>query len=290
MTSAEAMRGGLDMDRLAAGTAAVMARLGAVRVTGAAILGSGWGDATDALEVLDAIPYNELPCLGTTGVKGHKGTLILGRVSAGAILIFQGRRHWYEGLGWTPVAFPVYLAASLGARTLLLTNAAGAIDPSMRPGDLMIVRDHINLLGGNPLIGAHDPFWGERFPDQSSVYSESLQEALLAAARRHGIEPRRGVYLAAAGPVYETPAEIRAYRAMGADAVGMSTVPEAILANAAGLRTAALSCITNFAAGVGDTALHHDEVLAVSRERMPLMKAIVGDALEVLCAGTGTAR
>jgi len=289
MTSAGVITGGLDMERLAEGAARVTARLGAVRVAGAAILGSGWGDVTAAVEVLDTIPYTDLPCLGATGVKGHRGTLILGRVPSGTVLIFQGRRHWYEGLGWTPVAFPVYLAATLGARALLLTNAAGAIDPRMRPGDFMIVRDHINLLGANPLIGPHDPFWGERFPDQSRIYPEPLQAILHAAARRQGIEPQGGVYLAAAGPVYETPAEIRAYRAMGADAVGMSTVPEAILANAAGLPTAALSCITNFAAGVGDTALHHDEVLAVSRARMPLMKAVVGDALEALCAGSGAA-
>lgn len=280
---------GLDRSRMESSVKRVKSRLGSGPIDAAAILGSGWGDISSTVDVLDTIPYSEIPCLGKTGVKGHKGMLMLGRTASGTVLVFQGRRHWYEGIGWTPIAFPVFLARELGARAILLTNAAGAIRPRLRPGDLMVVSDHINLIGSNPLIGTHDPFWGERFTDQSQVYPESLQDILASAVHRHGLIPQRGVYLAASGPVYETPAEIRAFRTLGADAVGMSTVPEAILANAAGMKTAALSCITNFAAGIGTTALHHDEVLAVSQARQPILKMIVGDVLQALCAHSGAA-
>ncbi len=283
MTSSEPGDTTLDMDTLAACAAAVTARFGQITPRCTAILGSGWGDVTDAAGILGSIPYDALPGLGATKVKGHAGTLHLCRAGNGHALVFQGRRHWYEGQGWTPIAVPVYLAARLGSGTVLLTNAAGAITAGMQPGDLMIVRDHINLLGANPLIGSHHPFWGERFPDQSAVYPAALQDLLSACAARHGVTAHRGVYLAATGPVYETPAEIRAYRALGADAVGMSTVPEAILANAAGLRVAALSCITNYAAGVCADTLRHDDVLAVSKARMPVMAAIVREVLQRVC-------
>jgi len=241
------------------------------------ILGSGWGDIADAFPIRGALPYAQLPAMGPPGVAGHKGRLLLVQTgpSQAQALIFQGRRHWYEGLGWTPIAFPVYVARLLAARHVLLTNAAGGINPQFAPGDLMIITDHINQMGAHPLIGPHDPTWGPRFPDQSSIYSPRLRAALQQAARATGQPIHEGVYLAAAGPVYETPAEIRMFRNLGADAVGMSTVPEATLASAAGLEVAALSCITNHAAGVTDQPLGHAEVLAATARTMPLMKAIL---------------
>lgn len=239
------------------------------------ILGSGWSDIAEAFTIREEIPYEEIPAMGSPSVIGHKGRLLLVESGDTQTLIFQGRRHWYEGLGWTPIALPVYVAKSLGARKVFLTNAAGGINPQLSPGDLMVITDHINCIGHNPLVGAHHEVWGPRFPDQSSVYTPTLQKALHQAARQTEYDLHEGVYLAASGPVYETPAEIRMFRILGADAVGMSTVPEALLASAAGMQVGALSCITNHAAGVTDAPLGHEEVLAATREAMPKMKAIL---------------
>jgi purine-nucleoside phosphorylase len=275
----------LDMNALATSAQAACAAIGGASATAVAVLGSGWGALVEALPVVATLNYTDIPCLGAPGVKGHRGALHRCRLDGKDILIFQGRRHWYEGQGWTPVAFPVYLARQVRAPMLLLTNAAGAINTAMAPGELMLIDDHINLLGANPLIGPHAPFWGARFPDQTEVYDAGLRELLANTAAQHPVTMHRGVYLAASGPVYETPAEIRAYRAWGADAVGMSTVPEAMLGHAAGMRVAALSCITNYAAGVCQQQLKHDDVLAVTRDRMPAMAAMVRDFLAVCGAG-----
>ncbi len=239
------------------------------------ILGSGWSDIADAFEIRAELSYAEIPAMGAPGVVGHKGRLLLVESGTGQSLIFQGRRHWYEGLGWTPVALPVYIAKALGATKVFLTNAAGGINPQLAPGDLMLITDHINWMGHNPLVGAHNPVWGTRFPDQSTVYCSKLQQDLRDAAKAIGQPLHEGVYLATSGPSYETPAEIRMFRMMGADAVGMSTVPEALLANAAGMQVGALSCITNHAAGVTDAPLGHEEVLAATSDAMPIMKAIL---------------
>ncbi|MCK5851103.1 MAG: purine-nucleoside phosphorylase, partial [Kiritimatiellae bacterium] len=230
------------------------------------ILGSGWGPVVEDFTIKQSIDYADIPHLGKTGVQGHGGHLHLAECQNGDVLIFQGRRHWYEGTGWEPIAIPVYMSAKLGAKTVLLTNAAGGIREDLKPGSLMIINDHINAMGSNPLIGIHDPIWGPRFPDQTNVYNASLQEQITNLAQSLSIPITSGVYLATSGPTYETPAEVSAFRTSGADAVGMSTVPEAILANAAGMKVAGISCITNMASGISTTPLTHEEVLQATNK------------------------
>lgn len=239
------------------------------------ILGSGWSEVVEAFDIEDQVPYEEIPGLGKTGVVGHAGRLAWGKPFGLETLIFQGRRHYYEGEGWTPVAIPLYVLKQLGAETVVLTNAAGGIRSDMKPGDLMIIKDHINNFRDNPLLGEHNPVWGPRFPDQSHVYAKELRILLKQAGVAVSEKLFEGVYLASSGPVYETPAEIRAYKAIGADAVGMSTVPEAMLANAAGMRVAALSCITNLAAGISPTDLTHEEVTETTKSAMSRMKKVL---------------
>jgi purine-nucleoside phosphorylase len=239
------------------------------------VLGSGWGEMAEGFAPRGEISYAEIPALGATGVEGHAGRLLWAGPEERALLIFQGRRHWYEGVGWTPVALPVYLARRWGASAMILTNAAGGIRPGLSVGDLMIVRDHINAMGVHPLVGPHDPFWGTRFPDQGRVYDPLLRRLLREAGAEVGLQMEEGVYVAVSGPTYETPAEVEAFRRWGADAVGMSTVPEAILANAAGLRVAALSCIGNLAAGRAETPLSHEDVARASAEAAPRMRAVL---------------
>ncbi len=239
------------------------------------ILGSGWSEVVESFTIKDTIPYEEIPGLGKTGVVGHAGRLVWADSSGVETLIFQGRRHFYEGVGWTPIALPVFLLKSLGAKSVLITNAAGGVRADLKPGSLMILDDHINFLGANPLTGPHDPFWGPRFPDQSAVYSIRLRRMLEAAGRASGETLPHGIYLADSGPTYESPAEIRAFRTLGADAVGMSTVPEALLANAAGLEVVGWSCITNLAAGISQQALSHEEVTESTRQAMSRMKSVL---------------
>lgn len=239
------------------------------------VLGSGWAEAVGAFDVKDSLDYAQIAGLGAPQVEGHGGRLLLAERDGNEVLIFVGRRHWYEGVGWEPVAFPVYCSKALGVTQLLLTNSAGGINPAFTPGTLMLITDHLNLMGVNPLTGPHDAFWGPRFPDMSCVYDRAGRALLNRAASEAGVVLQHGVYLAVSGPSYETPAEIAAFRSLGADAVGMSTVPEAILAQAAGLRVAGLSCITNPAAGAGRT-LSHEEVLAGVRQALPGLKRLIG--------------
>lgn len=242
------------------------------------VLGSGWGDAVADFPVNASLPYEKIPTLGKTGVAGHAGQLLLAAQNGQELFIFQGRRHLYEGDGWTPAVLPVWILKQLGAQTVLLTNAAGGIRDDLQPGSLMAIADHINMLGGNPLIGPHNPDFGVRFPDQSEVYSSKLRKKLLAVGAKS-----EGVYVAAAGPTFETPAEIRAFRSMGADAVGMSTVPEAMFANALGMQVAGLSCVCNWAAGLGHEKLTHEDVNRAAAEAMPRMRNVLnGFAREVL--------
>jgi len=255
--------------------AAVKRRLKGASPQDALVLGSGWGDVADCFDAVDVLPYSEIPTLGGTRVVGHAGRLVLASCEGRQLLIFQGRRHWYEGVGWEPVALPVFLCVRFGVSRVLFTNAAGGVRENLQPGDLMVIDDHVNAIGSNPLAGPHDSIWGPRFPDMSEVYDRELRAALDAAAAAVGQALAHGVYLATTGPVYETPAEIRAYAAMGADAVGMSTVPEATLAHAAGLRVAGLSCITNLAAGVSPTPLSHDEVIAETGRAQHRMQALL---------------
>lgn len=234
------------------------------------VLGSGWGEAIEGFSVKASIPYTDIAGFGKTGVPGHAGRLLHATLDGTEVFIFQGRRHVYEGEGWTPVILPVWLLKQFDAKGVLITNASGGIRSDLRPGTLMVIEDHINLLGGNPLIGPHYPEFGERFPDQTAVYRPELRQALLAA----GAEAS-GVYLATPGPTFETPAEIRAFRALGADAVGMSTVPEAIFANALGLAVAGLSCISNPAAGLGAERLTDEDILHTAHEALPRMRQVI---------------
>ncbi|NLF86420.1 MAG: purine-nucleoside phosphorylase [Lentisphaerae bacterium] len=246
------------------------------------ILGSGWSQSLAHREVLARVPYGAIPGLGASSVVGHAGELLLFEQAGKRVAAFCGRHHWYEGAGWTPVALPVELLRRLGAARLVLTNAAGGVNPSLGPGDLLLIRDHINTTGLNPLQGPVIPGWGPRFPDQSHVYAPALCDLLLDCAERAGIPLREGIYAFTSGPCFETPAEIRAYAGWGVDAVGMSTVPEALLGNAMGLEVAAVSCITNRAAGIGGKTLTHDEVLEATAAAAPRMRRLIEALLDAV--------
>ncbi|MEN9796494.1 MAG: hypothetical protein RL653_190 [Pseudomonadota bacterium] len=224
------------------------------------ILGSGLGDFADTLEDRVAIPYQELPHFPHSSVPGHAGRLVLGKLGGRTVVAMQGRVHAYEGYSNVQVAFPARVLCGLGIRTLVVTNAAGGIHADLRPGDLMIISDHVNLSGWNALTGPNDDRLGPRFPDMSHAYHPELRRLLGKVARAQGLQLREGVYAMVAGPSYETPAEIRMLRTLGADAVGMSTVPEVVAASHMGVRVAGISCITNLAAGIGHQPLSHEEV------------------------------
>ena len=246
------------------------------------LLGSGWSDALDIDEVLFRASYADIPGFGGATVKGHAGEFVLYRRRGKLVAAWCGRHHFYEGLGWEPVVLPVEMARRMGSEKLLLTNASGGINPVLRPGDLVILRDHINLVGVNPLIGQHVGEWGERFPDMTEVYAKRLAELLHASANRLGLRAMDGVYAYTSGPCYETPAEIQAYKAQGADVVGMSTVPEAVFAKACGMKVAGLSLVTNLAAGISRRPLGHEEVIAASNGAKGAMKSVIGDFLDRL--------
>jgi purine-nucleoside phosphorylase len=229
------------------------------------VLGSGFQRAIAKMEVVAEADYAKLPGFPRTAVSGHTGKLILGNLGGSPVVVLSGRTHFYEGHPMERVTFGVRVLAELGIRDLLLTNAAGGINPRFRPGDFMEITDHINLMGVNPLRGPEER-GRPRFVDLTSVYDAGLRRLLRSAARSGGARLRAGVYLALSGPSYETPAEIRAFAKLGADAVGMSTVPEAIVARHLGLRVAGISCITNLAAGRGPSALSHAEVLRTARQ------------------------
>ena len=241
------------------------------------LLGSGWGEALQMDDVLVRIAYSDIRGLGASTVKGHSGEFILYRHGGKRIAAWCGRRHYYEGVGWEPVVLPIEILRRMGCPTVLLTNASGGINPALRPGDFVIIRDHVNLVGINPLIGPHRPEWGERFPDMTEVYVKRLAELLHASANRLALRAMDGVYAYSSGPCYETPAEIQAYKAQGADVVGMSTVPEATFARACGLKVAGISLVSNLAAGISRQPLNHEEVMAAGREAKPKMAAFIGD-------------
>ena len=265
----------MNIDTLEKALAKVRAHFNNPKPLAGLILGSGWGDVLESFEIIATLPYEEIPGLGKTGVVGHSGRLVLAKGAGILTLVFQGRRHFYEGEGWTPVAVPLYVLKQIGVQWVLLTNAAGGVRADLTPGSLMILSDHINNMGTNPLIGPHHTCWGPRFPDLSNAYDKPMRAALKRAGDKAGLKVTEGIYLAGSGPFYETPAEIRVFKTIGADAVGMSTVPEALLANASGLRVAGLSCITNSAAGISPHALSHEEVTETSQKTMPKMKAMI---------------
>ncbi len=227
------------------------------------ILGSGLGAMAETLDDAAVIPYGDIPGWPISTVAGHSGRLVIGRSEGVALAVMQGRVHLYEGYQPWEVVFPTRVLALLGCQVLLLTNAAGAINTDFAPGDLMLITDHINLQGSNPCVGPNLHSFGERFFDMSRVYDTDYFEVARMTALGRGQTLREGVYAAMLGPSFETPAEIRMLRAIGADAVGMSTAPEAIAAAHAGLRVAGFSCITNMAAGILDQPLHHAEVMEV---------------------------
>src|SRR6266446_10010168 len=231
-------------------------------VSVAIVLGSGLGAFADDLTHAVAIPYEEIPGFARSTVEGHAGKLVIGKAGDMAVAVMQGRFHFYEGYSLEEVTFPIRVLKLLGVRTLVLTNAAGALNVEFAPGSLMVISDHLNLLGANPLRGQNDERFGPRFPDLTSVYARRLQDVVIKEANAIGIEVRRGIYAALAGPRYETPAEIHMLRALGADVVGMSTVPEAIVARHMDIDVVGISCITNLAAGVSDQPVDHSLVIA----------------------------
>ena len=228
----------------------------------AVVLGSGWNGAADAAETVAEISYADIPGMGAATVLGHDGRLVLARLPDGPeVLFFRGRRHWYEGGEWEAVVMPAVLASRLGCRAFLATNAAGGISRSLSPGEVVAISDHLRLCALSPLRGPHDPAFGPRFPDQSRVYDPGLSRLLLEAGRKCGLSLHEGVYALSGGPAFETPAEVRAYAALGADLVGMSTVPEAMVASALGLRVAAMSFGSNAAAGISAAPLDGGDVV-----------------------------
>ncbi len=224
------------------------------------ILGSGLGGFADTFQEKVAIPYGELPGFPVSSVQGHAGRLVVGTLAGTALVAMQGRVHLYEGYPPWQVAFPARVLCGLGIETLVVTNAAGGIRSDLTPGDLMMITDHVNLSGQNPLTGPNDDRLGPRFPDMSAAYDPALCALLSSTADKLRIPLKRGVYVWLAGPSYETPAEIRMLRTLGIDAVGMSTVPEVIAAAHSGVRVAGVSCITNLAAGIAKKPLSHAEV------------------------------
>ncbi|PYS24794.1 MAG: purine-nucleoside phosphorylase [Acidobacteria bacterium] len=228
----------------------------------AIVLGSGLGAFADDLSEANSISYSEIPGFAQATVEGHAGRLVAGKVGEVPIAAMQGRFHFYEGYSLEEVTFPIRVLKLLGVRTLILTNAAGSLNTEFTPGSLMIISDHINLLGANPLTGPNDERFGPRFPDLTATYAPELQNMVIEEAKAMDLDMRRGVYAALTGPSYETPAEIHMVRTLGGDAVGMSTVPEAIVARHMDMQVIGISCITNLAAGVSDRPVDHSQVIS----------------------------
>jgi purine-nucleoside phosphorylase len=232
----------------------------------AIVLGSGLGDFANTLKDATAWPYGDLPHWPASKVIGHEGRLVVGTLAARRVAALSGRAHFYEGHDLRTVTFATRVMGRLGVKVLILTNAAGGVNVNLKPGTLMVMDDHINLLGSNPLVGPNEDRFGLRFPDMSEVYSKRLRAVADETARRQSLAIGHGIYVAVHGPSYETPAEIRFLRMIGADAVGMSTVPEAIVARHMGVEVLGISCITNAAAGVLPQPLNHEEVMEVARQ------------------------
>ncbi len=224
------------------------------------ILGSGLGDFADNFKSV-SIPYKDIPGFESSQIQGHKGQLVFTELEGKKAVIMQGRYHFYEGYSMQTVTYPIKVMKKLGIKTLIITNAAGAVSGDYIPGELMIITDHINFMGTNPLIGKNDDSLGTRFPDMSEIYNKDLIEKAVDIAEKLKINYQKGVYVGTTGPSYETPSEINMFRRWGANAVGMSTVPEAIVANYCGIKVLGISCLTNYAAGVTDVPLNHQEVI-----------------------------
>jgi purine-nucleoside phosphorylase len=246
------------------------------------LLGSGWGNAIPSSREILRISYNDIVGLGSATVQGHAGEFVLYEQAGKRVAAWCGRRHFYEGTGWESVVMPIEILRRMGCDKVLLTNASGGINHALKPGDFVIIRDHLNPGGLNPLIGEHRPEWGERFPDMTQVYNKHLSELLHASAKKASCSVMDGIYAFSSGPCYETPAGIQAYKFQGADIVGMSTVPEAIFAKACGFKVAGLSLVSNLAAGISRSPLNHEEVVAAGVAAKPRMKAVVEDFIAKL--------
>ncbi|MDQ0465607.1 inosine/guanosine/xanthosine phosphorylase family protein [Caulobacter ginsengisoli] len=259
--------------------AAISARYSGPFPKVALVLGSGLGGFGETMQVTEAIPYAEIEGFPVSTVQGHAGRLLIGKAGAADVVCMQGRMHLYEGHPPASLAVAIRALRRLGVETLVLTNAAGGLRPDLTPGSLMAIEDHINLSGFNPLIGPNDEAVGPRFVDMTDAYDPALRALLGQAAAAQGVDLKRGVYLQVAGPNFETPAEIRAFRTLGADAVGMSTVPETLVARHCGMRVAAVSLITNLAAGIADHPLSHAETLSESAKAFGPMSRLITDFL-----------
>lgn len=230
------------------------------------ILGSGLGSLASKVENQIVIPYKNIPYFPQSKVSGHSYNLIVGNIGKTKVVLMQGRFHYYEGYSLKELTFPIYVLKMLGISSLIVTNACGGINSSFTPGDLMIIKDHINMLGNNPLIGDNDERFGPRFPDMSEAYSKESIQLAKKVANKLNIDIKEGVYALYSGPSYETAAEIQAYKNLGADAIGMSTVPEVIVANYLNIKVLGISCITNMATGISKTKHSHEEVLQVANK------------------------
>lgn len=265
-------------DRILEATTYIKNKLNSTPTIGL-ILGSGLGVLADEITEATTIPYEEIPHFPVSTVSGHAGQLVIGRLREKQVIAMQGRFHFYEGYSMEEVTFPVRVMRKLGVSHLIVTNAAGGINENYHAGDLMFITDHINNMGTNPLIGKNDESQGVRFPDMSNAYDPSLISMAEKCANDNGITYRKGVYVGNTGPSYETPAEIKMLRLLGGDAVGMSTVPEVIVANHVGMKVLGISCISNMAAGILDQPLSHEEVIEttdkVRSNFLALVKEIV---------------
>jgi len=246
------------------------------------VLGSGLGVLAEEIENPTVIPYQEIPGFTVSTVVGHKGQLVVGRLQGKQVVAMQGRFHYYEGHDLSDVVFPIRVMKLLGVEKLIVTNAAGGVNENYRPGDLMLIKDHINLTGRNPLIGPNDDSLGPRFPDMSEAYSRALRDVARSVAAEQGIPLQEGVYVGLLGPSYETPAEIRMLRILGGDAVGMSTVPEVIVARHMQMQVLGISCISNMAAGILEQPLSHEEVMETTEKVKAKFLALVKGVLAKL--------
>lgn len=250
----------------------------------AVVLGSGLGSVADEVEDARILPAAEIPGWPRSTAPGHAGRVVMGTLEGCPVLLLQGRVHCYEGYSMQDVTFPVRVLGMMGVRQYVATNASGGVNPELAPGDIAAVRDHINLMGANPLVGPSEPRWNVRFPDMTHAYSPRLLELLDRAAAGAGLTLKRGVYAAFMGPSYETPAEVRMARTLGADLVGMSTVPEVIVANAMGMETVVLSCVANRASGMGDEHLTEEEVLRVMAESSRSLALLIRGLMRALAS------
>lgn len=263
------------MDKLAQSAYYIVGRIGEEKVDIAIVLGSGLGDLADSLEDAVVVDYHDIPHFPVSTVPGHKGRLVAGRLEGRRVLCMQGRFHYYEGWSLQEVVYPVQTFHVMGIDRMFLTNAAGCVNTSWGPGNLMLITDHIKLMGDSPLRGRNPDGLGPRFFDMSTTWDKAAQDVARSAARKCGTTLREGVYMLFGGPQFETPAEVRLARILGADAVGMSTVPEAIAASHMGMRTLGISCLTNMGAGILDQKLNHEEVLETGERVKGAFTALV---------------